>query len=116
MGRIKYQGTIGIEVRRGHPPTGPAPTKDQLVRLYVKESRSVRDVAATLGYSKDAVHRALKDYGVKTRSSVSRSKLRTIPFRDLEAGVREKGMRGTARDLGVDEGTLRHPLKRGKGQ
>jgi len=111
MTRIKYQEAVGLEVKRGRPPAGPAPTKDQLVKLYVKEERSVRDVAAVLGTTKDAVHRALRKYEISVRSNVSRSKLRTIPLQDLKAAVREKGLRGTARDLRVDHSTLRHHLK-----
>jgi len=111
MARIKYQEAIGLEVKRGRPPLGPAPSKADLVRLYVKEEQSVRDVAAALGCSKDAVHRALKANGIDARSSGPRSQLRAIPLRDLKAAIREKGIRGTARDLGVDEGTVRHHLK-----
>ena len=49
MPRIKYQEAIGLEVKRGRSPAGPAPSKADLVKLYVKEERSVRDVAAVLG-------------------------------------------------------------------
>jgi len=111
MSRIKYQEAIGLEVKRGRPAAGPAPAKDQLVKLYVREGRSVRDVAAVLGTTKDAVHRALKKYKIAARSNVSRSKLRTIPLRDLKAAIRDNGIRGTARALGVDHSTLRHHLK-----
>ena len=116
MGRIKYLEAIGIEVRRGRPPAGPTPSKADLFKLYVKESRSVRDVATVLGTTKDAVHRSLKHYGIAARSNASRSRLRTIPLRDLKAFIRDKGIRGTARDLGVDKGTLRHHLKVRSGQ
>ena len=112
MGRIKYQEAIGLEVKRGRAPLGPAPSKADLVQLYVKEGRSVRDVAIALGCSKDAVHRGLRKYRIGARANVSRSKLRTIPLWDLKAAVRKKGIRGTARDLGVNEGTVRHHLKK----
>jgi hypothetical protein len=116
MARIKYKEAIGLEVNRERPPAGPPPSKADLVRLYVKESRSVRDVAAALGCSKDAVHRALKQYGIAARSNASRSRLRTIPIRDLKAAIRDKGLRGAARDLGVDHSTLHHHLKVRSGQ
>jgi len=109
--RIKYQEAAGLPVRRGRPPAGPAPSKADLVKLYVKEGRSVRDVAAALGCTKDAVHRALAGHGIKARPNARRSKLRTIQLRDIKATIREKGIRGTARDLGIDEGTVRHYLK-----
>jgi transposase-like protein len=111
MARIKYQEAAGLEVKRGRPPTGPAPTKADLVKLYVRERRSVRDVAAVLGCSKEAVHRGLKQDAIDVRSNASRSRLRTISLQDLEAGILTKGIRGTARDLGVNEGTVRHHLK-----
>lgn len=111
MSRIKYQEAIGLEVKRGRPPVGPPPSRADLVKLYVKEGRSVRDVAATLGCSKDIVHRALGKYGIAARPNASRSRLRIIALSILRAGAREKGIRGYARELGVDEGTLRHHLK-----
>jgi len=111
MARIKYQEAIGLEVKRGRPPAGPAPLKADLVKLYVREGQSVRDVAAALGCSKDAVHRGLRTYGIKARTSARRSILLKYRLSDLKAGIREKGIRGYARDLGVDEGTLRHHLK-----
>ena len=99
MARIKYQEAAGLEVKRGRPPAGPAPTKADLVKLYVREGRSVRDVAAALGCSKDAVHRGRKQYGIDARPNASRSRLRTIPLRDLKVAIRAKGISGTARDL-----------------
>lgn len=111
MARIKYQEAAGREVKQGRPPSGRVPSKEDLIRLYVKEEKAIREVATAIGCSKDIVHRALKQYGIEARPSASRSKLRTIPLRDLEASIREKGIRGTARDMGVDEGTIRHHLK-----
>lgn len=111
MARIKYQEAAGLEVKRGRPPLGPAPSKADLVRLYIKEGLSVRDVAAKLGCSKDMVYRALKQFGIDARPNANRSKLRTIPFRILKADIRKKGIRGTARNLKVDEATLWHRLK-----
>jgi DNA-binding transcriptional ArsR family regulator len=116
MARIRYQEAAGLEVKRGRPPVGPAPSKAALVKLYVKEGRAVRDVAAALGTTKDAVHQALRKYGISARSNVRRSKLRTIPIQDLESAIREKGLRGAARDFGVDHSTLRHHLKVRSGQ
>ena len=111
MARIKYQEAAGLEVRRGRPVAAPPPSRVDLVKLYIKEGRSVRDVAARLGCSKDAVHRALKKYGIDARSNASRSSLLKYSLSDLKAAVREKGIRGYARELGIDEGTLRHHLK-----
>ena len=116
MGRIKYQEAIGREVKGGRPPAGPAPSKADLVKLYVKEERSVRDVAAALGCSKDMVHRTLRKYGIAARPNASRSSLLKYSLSDLKAAVKTKGIRGAARGLGIDEGTLRHHLKVRSGQ
>jgi hypothetical protein len=116
MGRIKYQEALGLKVKRGRPPAGPPPARVDLVKLYVKEGRSLRDVALKLGRSKDAVHRALTGYQIEARTPARRSKLRTIPLRDLKAAIRDKGIRGTARDLKIDKSTLRHHLKVRSGQ
>jgi hypothetical protein len=115
MPRIKYQEAAGREVKRGRPPAGQAPSKADLVKLYVKEGRAVRDVAAALGCSKDMVHRALRKYGIAARPQARRSRLLKYSLSDLKAAVKTKGIRGTARDLGIDEGTLRHHLKVRKG-
>jgi uncharacterized metal-binding protein len=115
MARIRYQEAAGLEVKRGRPPVGPTPGKGQLVKLYVKEGRSVRDVAAALGCSKDMVHRALRKHGIEARTRARRSVLIKYRLKDLEAAVNEKGIRGLAREMGIDEGTLRHHLKMRKG-
>lgn len=116
MARIKYQEAARLEVKRGRPLAGPAPSKADLVKLYVKEGRSVRDVAAALGCSKDAVHQGLKQYGIAARPNASRSKLRAIALDVLEAGVKDHGVRGYALTLGVSMGTLYHHLKTRKGK
>ena len=111
MARIKYQEAAGLEVKRGRPPAGPAPSRADLVKLYVKEGRSVRDVAAAVGCSKDAVHRGLKKYGIASRSRARKSALIDYSLRQLKTGIREKGLRGFARKLGVSAGTILHHLR-----
>jgi DNA-binding CsgD family transcriptional regulator len=111
MARMKKLEQSSQKRGRGRPPTGLTPRKEDLVRLYVKEEKSIREVAEALGRSKDIVARAFKRYGIEARANASRSRLRTSPLRDLEAAVRQKGLRGTARDLGVDHSTLQHHLK-----
>lgn len=116
MARIKYQEAAGLQVKRGRPAAGPAPSKADLVRLYVGEGRSVREVAVALGCSKDMVQRSLKEFGIKARSRARRSALLSYPLSDLKAGINEKGFRGYARELGVDPGTIHHHLKTRKGK
>jgi hypothetical protein len=58
MAKIKYQEAAGLEVKRGRPQAGPSPSRADLIKLYLKESRSVCDVAAVRGCSKDMIHGA----------------------------------------------------------
>lgn len=111
MGRIKYKEVAGLEVKRGRPAKTNKPIKSQLKKLYIKESRSIREIAEILGCSKDMVYRSLKEYGIKTRTNEPRSQLITYTLSELENGVKSIGIRGYARELGIDESTLRHHLK-----
>lgn len=112
MGGIKYLEAIGRKAKRGRPASGPSPTKADLARLYVQEGRSVRDTAVALGCTKDAVFRALDAFGIPARSKVRRSRLQQIPLSALKAAIREKGVRGTARDLGIGEEAVRRFLRK----
>jgi hypothetical protein len=116
MARIKYQEAAGLEVKRGRPPAGPLPSKADLVKLYVKESRSIRDVARVLGCTKDMVQRKLKEYGIMSRPRARRSALLPYSLADLKAGINKKGLRGYSQELGVDPGTIHHHMKIRKGK
>ena len=111
MTRIKYKETARIEAKRGRPAIGRKPEKKELIRRYVKESMSIREVADHLGCSKDMVYRTLKENGIELRPAYNRSRLRKYKLSILEEGVREKGVRGCAKELGVHENTLRYYLK-----
>lgn len=112
MARIKYQEAAGLEVKRGRPPIGPAPSKADLVKLYVKEGQSVRDVAAALGCSKDAVNRGLRTYGIKARPPAKRSRLRKLDQGQLFADLAEKGIDRTAESWSIPMRTLTEYLAR----
>ncbi len=111
MARIKYKEAVGLESKRGKPSIGEKPSKTVLKKLYIKESRSIREVAEALRCSKDMVYRALMDYKIELRQGFNRSKLRKYRLSDLEKGVKEKGVRGFSKELGVHENTLRYYLK-----
>jgi transposase-like protein len=110
MARIKYKEAAGLEVKRGKPSISHKPSKAELKRLYVRESKSIREVAGILGCSKDIVYRCLKEYGIELRPGYNRSKLRKFKLSVLEQGVRDKGVRGYAKELGIHENTLRYYL------
>jgi len=82
-----------------------------LQRLYVREARSIREIADLQGCTKDMVARALKEYEIEARTNVKRSGLREYSLKELELGIERSGIRGFARELGIDESTLRHQLK-----
>jgi len=111
MARIKYLEAAGLEVRRGRPAKGSKPSKKEILDLYVKEAKSIREVAGKLGCTKDMVYRSLKEFRIEIRSGHSRSKLRQYVFSDLEKGIEAKGLRGFAKELGVHENTVRHYIR-----
>ncbi len=110
MPTIKYKEAEGLEVKQGRPP-GERPSKTELKKLYITESKSIREVAEVLDCSKDMVYRALTEYGIEIRTNKRRSKLKDISLSILEREIERKGIRGYARELEVDESTLRHHIK-----
>jgi len=114
MPRIKYQEAIGLKVTRGKPAIGNKPSKSELEKLYINESKSIREIAEILGCTKDMIYRALKDYGIQAREHVKKSILWDYSPESLEIGIKEKGLRGFARDLGINESTLRYHIKKAR--
>jgi len=114
MARIKYKEVAGLAVKRGRPAIGKKPSKAELEKLYVKESRSIREVAATLGCSKDKVYRNLKEYGIKRRERLYKSILNKYSLEYLKKDVKNKGFKQAAFDLNVDVHTLRVHFNRRK--
>ena len=111
MARIKYQEAAGLLVKCGRPLNGRTPTRDELVRLYIREGESIRAVAENLGCSKDTVSRALKTYRIEARTNIKRSGLRKHDLEALQAAAKKGGVRGTAKELGVSPSTLSRFLK-----
>ncbi len=93
------------------PPIGTKSERAELRRLYIHRSMSVREIAEFLGCTKDMVFRAFKEYGIETRTNKRRSSLKDIKLSVIEKGIGKKGIIGYARELRVDESTLRHHLK-----
>jgi DNA invertase Pin-like site-specific DNA recombinase len=96
---------------RGRPPSGVAPSKKTLLRLYIESGMSIREIAEALNCSKDMVVRSLRSYGIKARKKVRRSALEKYSYELLDASVRTLGVRGTAKELGVNPSTLSRFLR-----
>jgi len=111
MSRIKYLEAAGLEVKRGRPAVGPSPSKEELIRLYLKEEKAIREVASDIGCTKDMVYRALKKYGIESRPNTKRSILRKQSPKILKDKAHHKSLRATARDLGVNPSTLSRYLR-----
>lgn len=99
-----------MEVKKGRPLKG-RPAKTKLKRLYVREGKSIREIANLTGHSKDMIYRALTEYGIEKRASVKRSRLRVYDLGFLKRAVRKRGYKATARELDINEWTLRAYLK-----
>lgn len=97
----------------GRPP-GEKPSKTELEKLYVKEKYSVREIAEILKVSKDKVFRSLKGYGITTRGHVKKSVLWEYSLESLELAIKEKGLRRFARELGINESTLRYHINKAR--
>ena len=91
---------------------GKEPTIEELKKLYIKESRSIREIAEILGCSKDRVYRALKEYAIERRSHTWVPKLSRYNPEFIRKMVSQKGYRKGAKELGVDKSTLYRYLKR----
>lgn len=112
MARLKYREPADLPAKRGRPSTGGQPSRSDLYRLYIREGKSIREVAEALNCSKDMVARALKAYGIEARVNIKRSQLREFPREKLKAEVTKKGVRGLSRELGIHENTLRNYIKK----
>jgi hypothetical protein len=49
VARTKDTEEVGIKVKRGKPPIGEKPSPRELRKLYVRESRSIREIAGMVG-------------------------------------------------------------------
>ena len=109
--RIPYKKAIGQDVKIGRPSIGKKPGKIELEILYIEKEKSIREIAIILGCSKEKVFRSLKEYGIKTRDHTKKSKLWGYKKKYIEEGIKEKGIRGFARELKVNDSTLRYHIK-----
>jgi DNA-directed RNA polymerase specialized sigma24 family protein len=107
MARIKYKEAIGMKVKKGRPSIGRKPERKELQRLYIKESKSIREVAEILECSKDMVYRSLNEHAIERRPDNKRSKLRNYDKAFLKREIKQKGITQTAKELAVNISTLK---------
>lgn len=94
---------------------GVKPDKSQLLKLYVRESRSIRETAIILGCSKDMIYRTLQKYGLERRDyRQKRSQLQDYKLPDLKRAIKLKGFNQVAAELGVHNTTLRRYMEKMK--
>ncbi len=111
MPRIKYKEAVGLEAKKGKPAIGKRPEKAELKKLYVKESKSIREIAEILGCSKDMIYRSLREYDIEIRSKTRRSQLRGYEIDYLRNEINSKGYRQVAVELGIGVTTLRDYMR-----
>ena len=111
--RLGHHKAVGIETEKRKPgrPAGVKPKKSVLQRLYMKEGRSIREVAEILGISKDKAYRALEDYGISRRPRFRRSRLEQYSLRHIREKIEKDGMGKAADSLGVSRQFLRRHLR-----
>lgn len=114
MVRIRYKEALGLETKRGKPAIGKKPEKEELEKLYAKESKSIREVSEVLGCTKDMVYRCLQEYSIERRERLFKSKLKKCSFEYIEKEIRKKGFKQAASDLNVEVHTLRVHFNRRK--
>jgi len=107
--RLAYQGA---KRRPGRPPVIKKPERKDLKRLYVTEGKSIREVAAVLGCTKDTVSRTLQEHGIERRAGVKRSRLKEYRPAELRRRSRQEGAAKVAQELGVAVSTLRYYMKK----
>lgn len=93
--------------------------REFLIALYLKEKKSIRDIAELVGMSKDKVHRLLKTYGVKREKRTRKGKLSGLTLVYLEREFKNKSKIQVAKDLGVSRQSLHErylKLKKEKGK
>ena len=109
--KIPYKKAIGQKEKLGRPSSGKKPEKKELLKLYINESKSIREIAEDLVCSKDMVYRGLKEYGIEIRPGYNRSRLRVHDLAYLKREIKKKGYKEFALELGVDVSTLRKHIK-----
>lgn len=110
--RIPYKKAICQDVKSGRPSIGKKPSKPELKKLYIKEVKSIREIAEILGCSKDMVYRSLKEYNIDRRPGFNRSKLMVYDLSYLKREIRKKGYKELSIELGIDISTLRKHIKK----
>jgi len=109
-----YLISSGHKPQPAHRPKETRPSKKTLLKLYVEKKFSVRKIAEQLGYSKDLIFRALREYGIDRRKPGKPGKLDGYSLEKLEIKIKSLGYRKAAEDLEVNLSTLVRTMQRKK--
>jgi hypothetical protein len=113
MAQLKYKEAARQKAKRGKPALGKKPIKATVKNLYVKESRSIRDIAFILGCSKVMAYRSLKEFGIQPRKHTEkRSKLEDFNYSFLKKEIKLKGYNRVSHELGAHNTTLRRYVEK----
>lgn len=85
--------------------------KELLEALYLKEDKSIRDIADLLGWKKDKVHWWLRKYGIRREKRIRKGKLSGITLVYLEKELKNKTKVQVAEELGVSRQALNKRIK-----
>lgn len=86
--------------------------KELLKALYLKEERSIREIADLVGWKKDKVHFWLKRYGIKRNKRMRKGKLYYVSHDYLKREFEIKAKAQVARELGVSRTALYKRMKK----
>ncbi|MBU4496089.1 MAG: hypothetical protein KJ874_12425 [Acidobacteria bacterium] len=109
---MNYKKAAGVAQNIGRPAIGSKPSYENLIKLYIEDKKSIREIADILGCSKDMVFNSLQEYGIKTRKGSKRSKLKDVELEELIKMVSTIGLTNTAKSLGVDIRTVKKQIEK----
>lgn len=80
--------------------------KEILEALYIKQGKTIREIADLLGWKKDKVHWWLQKYDIKRDKRIRKTKITDLSLEYLEREFDTKSKKQVAKDLGISRATL----------
>jgi predicted DNA-binding protein (UPF0251 family) len=79
---------FNVKRRKSHDLNSRIPSKNELLRLYIKNELSTWQIEKKYGFSRGTVHRKLKEYGIKIRDRADSHII--FPRKDFSGNLIEK--------------------------